>query len=282
MVEQVEKINLDDYIATGEGATSIAYTHKTRDTIAKLYHPGFEADCAKKDFLTSCTAFALGVPTPKPIRLVTDGERFGAEYELIRKKRSFSRIISEEPGRLQELSLIFAEMAKKLHSTKADTTKLVSTKEKFRRFYLEKAEVPDFFKQKALAFIDTVPDTPTCLHGDLQISNVITDGARTLWIDMGDFGYGDPGWDLGMLWSMTHRMDEQKANLVFHMSKENLLAHWNIFYPAYLGTTDPQKIAEATKRILPFAAVKVPYMFYIAKRFRLPDEAYPQIAKLFG
>ena len=81
---------------------------------------------------------------------------------------------------MQELSLIFAEMAKKLHSTKADTTKLVSTKEKFRRFYLEKAVVPDFYKQKALAFIDTVPDTPTCLHGDLQISNVITDGKRTL------------------------------------------------------------------------------------------------------
>ena len=282
MSEDVEKINLDDYVATGEGATAVSYTHKTRDTIAKLYYPGFEADCAKKDFLTSCSAFGLGVPTPKPIRLITDGERFGAEYELIRNKRSFSRIISEEPGRLQELSLIFAEMAKKLHSTKADTSKLVSTKEKFRRFYLEKAEVPDFFKQKALAFIDTVPDTSYCLHGDLQISNVITDGARTLWIDMGDFGYGDPGWDLGMLWSMTHRMDEQKANLVFHMSKENLLAHWNIFYPAYLETTDPQKIAEATKRILPFAAVKVPYMFYIAKRFRLPDEAYPQIAKLFG
>ncbi len=282
MSEDVEKINLDDYVATGEGATAVSYTHKTRDTIAKLYYPGFEADCAKKDFLTSCSAFGLGVLTPKPIRLITDGERFGAEYELIRNKRSFSRIISEEPGRLQELSLIFAEMAKKLHSTKADTSKLVSTKEKFRRFYLEKAEVPDFFKQKALAFIDTVPDTPYCLHGDLQISNVITDGARTLWIDMGDFGYGDPGWDLGMLWSMTHRMDEHKANLVFHMSKENLLAHWNIFYPAYLETTDPQKIAEATKRILPFAAVKVPYMFYIAKRFRLPDEAYPQIAKLFG
>ena len=136
MSEEVEKINLDDYVATGEGATAVSYTHKTRDTIAKLYHPGFEADCAKKDFLTSCTAFDLGVPTPKPIRLITDGERFGAEYELIRNKRSFSRIISEEPGRLQELSLTFAEMAKKLHSTKADTTKLVSTKEKFRRFYL--------------------------------------------------------------------------------------------------------------------------------------------------
>jgi hypothetical protein len=77
-------------------------------------------------------------------------------------------------------------------------------------------------------------------------------------------------------------MDEQKADLVFHMNKEELLAHWNIFFPAYLGTTDPQKIAEGTKRILPFAAVKIPYMFYIAKHFTLPDEAYPYIAKLFG
>ena len=99
---------------------------------------------------------------------------------------------------------------------------------------------------------------------------------------MGDFGYGDPGWDLGMLWSMTNRMDEQKADLVFHMNKEELLAHWNIFFPAYLGTTDPQKIAEATKRILPFAAVKIPYMYDIAKHFRLPDKAFPYLAKLFG
>ena len=36
MSEEVEKINLDDYAATGEGATAISYTHKTRDTIAKL------------------------------------------------------------------------------------------------------------------------------------------------------------------------------------------------------------------------------------------------------
>ncbi len=26
--------------------------------------------------------------------------------------------------------------------------------------------------------MDTVPDTPRCLHGDLQIGNIITDGKR--------------------------------------------------------------------------------------------------------
>ena len=27
MSEEVEKINLDDYVATGEGATAVSYTH---------------------------------------------------------------------------------------------------------------------------------------------------------------------------------------------------------------------------------------------------------------
>ena len=41
-----ERINLDDYIQTGEGGTAVSYTHKTGDTLAKLYNPGFEADRA--------------------------------------------------------------------------------------------------------------------------------------------------------------------------------------------------------------------------------------------
>ena len=95
-----ETINLNEYVRTGEGGTAVSYTHKTRNTLAKLYNPGFEADRAAAEFLTARTVFEMGISTPKPYRLVTDGERFGAEYELIRDKRSFARIISEEPERL--------------------------------------------------------------------------------------------------------------------------------------------------------------------------------------
>ena len=34
------------------------------------------------------------------------------------------------------------------------------------------------FKERALNFIDKSPDADTCLHGDLHIGNVITDGRR--------------------------------------------------------------------------------------------------------
>ena len=278
----MERINLDDYIQTGEGGTAVAYTHKDGKTLAKLYNPGFEADKAKTEFLTARTVFELGIPTPEPYRLLTDGERNGAEYELIKGKRSFARIISQEPERLEEISVTFARMARELHAKEADTSRLESVKDRMRRFYVEKDMVPEDYKQKALQFIDQVPESTTCVHGDLQIGNIITDGQRTLWIDVGEFGYGVPEWDLGMLWTMAHRMDNERCEELFHITHKTFVAHWNIFFPAYLGTTAPQRIEEATRRLIPFASAKIPYMVDMAEHVRLPEAAFHNLIKFFG
>lgn len=97
-----ETIDQNDYVQTGEGGTALTYTHVTRPTMAKLFNPGNEAELAEKEFLTARAVFEMGIPTPEPLRLVTDGQRRGVEYELIRNKRSFTRIISQEPERLEE------------------------------------------------------------------------------------------------------------------------------------------------------------------------------------
>jgi len=261
---EVEKIDLDDYVKTGEGGTATSYTHKTRNSVAKLYKPGIEADKAKADFLTARTVFEIGVPTPEPYRLITDGERFGAEYELIKDKRSFSRIISEEPERMQEVSVLFAQKAKELHATKVDTSRVRSMKEIMRRFYMEKNVVPEFFKLKALNFIEKVPDAPYCVHGDFQISNIITDGTRVLWIDVGDFCYGVPEWDLAWSFGMLHRIPDDRADYIFHLNREALCTHWKIFFSTYLGTDDSQKIADAEKGFEPYFGIRLPYMMDMA------------------
>ena len=282
MNTETERINLDDYVQTGEGGTALTYTHKNGERLAKLYNAGFEADRAQAEFLTACTVFELGIPTPKPYRMVTDGERTGAEYELIRHKRSFTRIVSEQPERLEQLSVKFARLAKELHATPADTSRLRSYKQGIERFYREKRLVPEEYKRKALAFLEHVPDTPNCVHGDLHFGNIITDGERDLWIDVGEFAYGAPEWDLGIMWRMTHGMDEERANRLFHVTPETLTAHWDFFFPAYMGTDDPQVLGEATKRMIPFAAAKIPYVFDMAFHGPLPDEAFPRLIQAFG
>ena len=130
-----ETIDLNDYVQTGEGGTSLTYTHKTRPTMAKLFNLVNEAELSEREFQTARAVFEMGIPTPEPLRLVTDGERRGVEYELIKNKRSFTRIISQEPERLEEISLTFARMARELHQVKADTSRFMSVKERLRRFY---------------------------------------------------------------------------------------------------------------------------------------------------
>ena len=281
-MDNYEIINLEDYVQTGEGGTAVSYTHKSKNTLAKLYKPGFEADRARAEFHTAKTVFDMGIPTPEPYRLVTDGERFGAEYELVPDKRSFTCIISQEPERLQEISLTFASLARKLHSTPADTSRLRSYKEVLTQFYKEKNLVPEAFKQRALAFLENVPDTPNCLHGDLQIGNIITDGYRTLWIDVGEFSYGTPEWDLCIMWIMGQRMDEKRADMLFHLKPQQIKDHWNIFLPAYMGSKDPQEIAGYTKRLIPFYGVKVPYVYDMAYHGPLPEASFQIIEQMLG
>ena len=279
MNEEIQRINLDDYIQTGEGGTALTYTHKDGLSLAKLYNPGFEADRAKAEFLTARAVFELGIPSPEPFRLITDGQRSGAEYELIKNKRSYTRIISQEPERLEEIALKFARMAKELHAKQADTTRLQSYKQRIANFYHEKDMVPEDYKQRVLQFLDTVPDTPRCLHGGLHIGNIITDGQRDLWIDLGEFAYGVPEWDLALLWTMCHNMPGDRVEHIFHITHETMMAHWDIFFPAYLGTNDPQAIHEATQRLLPYYPAKVPYIFHMVFNRPMPDAALQNIGK---
>ena len=278
-----ETIDLNDYVQTGEGGTALTYTHQTRPTMAKLFNPGNEAELAEREFLTARAVFEMGIPTPEPLRLVTDGQRRGVEYELIRNKRSFTRIISQEPERLEEISLAFARMARELHTKQADTSRFTSIKETLRRFYQEKGDrVTEEYKERALAFIDKTPDVETCLHGDLHIGNVITDGQRDLWIDLGQFCYGEPEWDLGWMWTICNRMDGKRSDFILHVTPETLKAHWNIFLTAYLGTDNPAAIGDYTRQLMAYYAVRLPYMVDMQVQGRLPEEALQQLPKVIG
>ena len=258
-----EQINLEDYIQTGEGGTALSYNHKEGKTLAKLFTPGMAAETAEREFMVNKTVYEMGLPTPKPIRLVTDGTRYGAEYELIPNKRSFTRIISGEPEQLEPLSVRFAQLAKQLHNTPADTTRLPAMKDLVHAQIVRYEGLPEDVREKALQYLGSIPDTTTCLHGDLHIGNIITDGNRTLWIDVGDFAYGAPEWDLCMLFYSANFMNEQRADNIFHLTPDVLKKHWALFAKAYYGITNDAEINEKEQALYPYFALKL--LFVIGK-----------------
>lgn len=254
------KIDLNDYIQTGEGGTALTYNSRDGKTLAKLFMKSFAAQTAEREFLLNQVVYESGLPTPRPIRLITDGERYGAEYELIPNKRSFTRIISQEPDQLVPLSQRFAILARQIHETPADTARLPDMRDYVRSWILRYEALPDAYKDRFMKFLDTVPGTPRCLHGDLHIGNIITDGTRDLWIDVGDFAYGVPEWDLGMLYYISNFMSAERTDNLFHLEPETMRRHWDVFARTYFATDSQEELNAHVRALYPYVAAKMACM----------------------
>ena len=251
------KINLNDYIRTGEGANGASFNHKTDPSIRmKLYFRNYEAAALELELAKK--VYALGIPTPEPGDLVTDGERVGIRFRRLIGKRSYSRACGDEPERAEEYGAEFARLSKKLHSVHVDVTQFESCKQ---RYYKMLADNPDFTpeqKQKIHDYIAAVPDTDTALHGDLQFGNGIfteKDGVRTpYFIDLGDFCYGNPMFDVGMVYLCACLNDESWTMEVNHMSNATAARFWDGFAKEYFGPD--ADMDEVMKQVKIFAGLK--------------------------
>ncbi len=259
-ISMYTKINLDDYNQSGAGSTAITYDSKDGRTLAKLFTKGLDAETSEHEFHMCQFVYEAGIPTPRPIRLVTDGERYGAEYERIPGKRSYARIISQEPDKMVPLTEKFAALARRIHDTPADTTRLPEMKETAKEWILRYESLPQTYKDRFVQFLDTVPSPPFCLHGDLHFGNIISDGKKDLWIDVGDFSYGVPEWDLGLMFFAMNVLTREKADELFHLEPATLQRHWQLFTRAYWNTDSQGEIDDHVRRVYPFAAAKFTFM----------------------
>ncbi len=244
-------IDLNDYERTGEGANGASYNHKTdKNIMMKMYFRNFEA--AKLELEVAQKVYALGIPTPEPGDLVTDGERMGIRFRRIEGKKSYSRACGDNPEMAPEYGREFAQLCKKLHSTHVDTTQFESVKD---RLYKMLADNPDFTaeqKQKLHDYIAAAPEVDTAIHGDLQFGNGIfteKDGVRTpYFIDLGDFCYGYPMFDIGMVYLCCCLNDEAWTMEVNHMTNATAARFWDGFAEEYFGPdADMEKVMKEVK-----------------------------------
>ena len=161
---------------------------------------------------------------------------------------------------MEEITIRFARMCKQLHSTQCDTS-IFSDRSYFYVQAIERCtQINDAEKQKALDFINSVPKATTCLHGDMQLSNVITNDKDDLWIDLADFGYGNPMLDMGMWYFLSVLNTEERSQEVFHLSISDMRKIWKIFVKEYFGAESEAEQAEVVKKVEPFAALHMLYL----------------------
>ena len=249
------KISLDDYVLFGGGFNGESYDHKTDPTVMlKLYHPG-KIQQPLDEMILARKVYEIGIPTPEPGEyVVTEDGRYGIRFHRIPGKVSYSRATGDHPEKAQQYAKEFAEMCLQLHSTHVNTTQFESVKERYYRLLADNPFFTSDEKDKIRKFIANVPDTDTAIHGDLQFSNAIFANDKRYFIDLGDFCYGHPLFDVGMVYLCCILDGEDYICEYFHMHKETAVKFWEAFAHAYFGKD--RSLKEIEEEIRPFAGLK--------------------------
>ena len=253
---QASRIDIKDYVLSGGGANGESYFKKDDPSVMlKLYFPG-KVQQPLDELQLSRKVFDAGIPVPEPGEyVVTDDRRFGILFKRIQGKISFASAVGQNPEKVSQYAIRFAHMCKRLHSTKVDTGVFESVKQRYEGLLLENPFFTPEQKERIEAFLDSAPDGDTAIHGDLQFGNAIFTEDKEYFIDLGDFCYGHPYFDLGMVYLTCILGEEEFTRDTFHMDKATAAAFWEAFAKEYFGQDVP--LEEIEKEILPYAALKI-------------------------
>lgn len=266
MNRQATLINLNDWEEFGGGFTAKSYYHKTDDSVMmKLYAPFMPPEEGYNELCCAEEVYKMGIPTAKSLEYVTDGTRFGAIFERVKNKKSIARLLADDPEHLDSYAKILATELKKLHSMKCTSDYFPDVAERMIS-NISKAEfIPKKDRDQAIDIIRNTPKCNTCLHGDMHIGNMIIADDKPLFIDLGDFAWGNPLFDLGQLFFSSHSVDEKITMNLYHITTETYKRFWDKFAEYYF-----EDLTDLDAKLLPYKYLTV--VKYSAKIGNIQDE----------
>lgn len=173
------------------------------ETIVKLYYPRVSDEEIETEKALAKKAFVLGVPTAISYDIVRCDGRKGVIYELI-KSKTISELIREDSANKEKYLDLYADVCKKIHSIHTSDPDIPSFKEINKADIKKIIGITDEEREYLYKFIDLVPDDDTCIHGDLNINNIMVENGECVLIDMGEFSTGTPMFDISRIVFSMH------------------------------------------------------------------------------
>ena len=240
-MEEVQRIDLNDYTQIGEGGNGKTYvTSADSDEILKVNNARLSTwEAVKHEYDVSKAVASLGISVPAMYRIVQVGDAYATISQLIKGKKSLSRICHDEPERTEEMARLLCRKGKELFATPCNTEFFPSRKAQALLAVERLAFVSRKNREKLRAFIENIPENNHCVHGDFQTGNIIQAGEDYYWIDLDRFGHGDPMFDIGHLFLICHVYAPMKqVQDIFHMTQEQFHRFWDAFAKEYTGQDD--------------------------------------------
>lgn len=214
------------------------------ETIIKLYYPRVKKEEIEQEKALAKKAFVMGVPTAISYDIVEADGRTGVVYELI-KSKTIGELIRDDEGHLEEYVDMYAAVCRQIHGIEAEPGQLPSFKDINRSDIPNVTGITEEERVYLHRFLDLIPDRMNCLHGDLNINNIMVQNGECCLIDMGEFSTGTPMFDLSrILFSMEFAGAAKGEFNSFYKLPQDIVTHiLHLFLEKYFGCP----LAEAEK-----------------------------------
>ncbi len=242
-MSEYRRIDLNDWHKKGEGSYSDYYVSEDESLMLKVFHKDATEENARADYEMADKVVSLGISTAAVHEIVEVDGGFGVIYQNIKNKKSYSRLIVDDPEDMRMFARQFAATAGKLHSTEC-STELFESRLDIIRKGIAKAKFIGKYKPELSRLADELEGRTTCLHGDMHTGNLINADGVDYWIDFDRFSYGDPILDIAHMYNIyICCADMKRIQDITHMTQEQLTEFWYCFVEEYYGYTG----AEAEK-----------------------------------
>ncbi|MBQ1390399.1 MAG: anti-sigma factor antagonist, partial [Firmicutes bacterium] len=184
----------------GRGSNGIIY-RIDQDNVVKVYRNADALAEIQHEREVARLALILGIPTAISYDVVRVGDSYGSVFELL-NARSFSKILADEPEKMDWCLQEYVGMLKRIHGTLVPKGKLPDMREtaldwaRFVRDYL-----PPEAGDKLVALVEAVPQDDHMIHGDYHTKNLELQGDEVLLIDMDTLAVGHPVFELASIFN---------------------------------------------------------------------------------
>ena len=240
------EVSVEGCEVIGEGANGKVY-RIDGDNVVKTYKNADALDEIQKERELARLALVLGIPTAISYDVVRVGDSYGSVFEML-DARSFSKILSQQPDKMDWCVEEYVQLLRKIHSTKVPKGKLPDMKETALRWvrFMEDY-LPGEYYLKLMKLVSEVPQNDHMIHGDYHTKNLELTGDEVLLIDMDTLAVGHPIFELASMYNAFvgfGEIDTDKITKFLGFDYKIAAVFWRRTLAAYLGTDDEEMIRE--------------------------------------